>query len=311
MQIEANRQTAENWLDPIVRSRVTCHNIKWTESDKFSWIQVGGDIHFNEIPVSGTMPHTHEFLEVLLINEGAVEHRVNGGVQRLTAGDICFLRPDDEHSFGPDKEFDNVEIVMFDFDLELALSLSVYLDGDEFLHRMTEPVLPACFSLESGETGLLYNRLLRLNTQSINNASVRKINTSIFIAELYTRYFIDDLDLLKESAVPEWLENLCTVMRRPENFLGGLTRMQELAGCTPGNLCKVFRKYLRKTPTDFINELRIGHAARRLVDSDSKILEIAYDTNFQSLSRFYNLFKKAYSVSPAEYRKLHRSGRRI
>jgi AraC family cel operon transcriptional repressor len=81
--------------------------------------------------------------------------------------------------------------------------------------------------------------------------------------------------------------------------------MQKLAGRTPGHLCKVFRKHLRKTPTDYINELRINHAASMLADTHDEIVAIADELNFQSLSRFYSLFRKTYGISPAAYRRLH------
>jgi AraC family cel operon transcriptional repressor len=87
--------------------------------------------------------------------------------------------------------------------------------------------------------------------------------------------------------------------------------MQKLACRTPGHLCKSFRKYLGKTPTDFVNELRINHAAKLLSDSQQDILEIADAMNFQSLSRFYCLFRRQYGVSPGAYRRLHAGEKRL
>lgn len=100
-------------------------------------------------------------------------------------------------------------------------------------------------------------------------------------------------------------------MKTPENFIPGLKRMQQLSGYTPEYLCKVFRKHLDRSPTEFINELRINHAARLLADSGESIAELAYRLNFQSLSRFYHLFRKQYSSTPAEYRKRALAARRL
>ena len=87
--------------------------------------------------------------------------------------------------------------------------------------------------------------------------------------------------------------------------------MQKLACCTPEHLCKSFRRYLDKSPTEFINELRINYAARLLADSNEEIGAISYDLNFQSLSRFYHLFKKYYGISPARYRIKARTAKKI
>ena len=302
--MDGNRQSCENWLDPISRARITCHNITWTKTGKFEYIHTGGDIYFDRIPASGTMLHTHDFLEVLLINTGGMIHRVNGEKQHLTAGDVCFLRPDDTHGYAPHPAFDQVEVVMLDFDLELALALSAYLGNDAFLHRMTASVLPACFKLDPAGATALYERLLKLNSPTMT-AQARSLRIKVLLGELYAKFFVDDTHLLMESQVPDWLETLCAAMRKKENFIGGLPRMKRLACRTPGHLCKAFRKHLRKTPTAFINELRINHAAWMLSDTSTAIIDIAGELDFQSLSRFYTLFRKAYGISPAAYRRLH------
>lgn len=303
-----NKQNSENWLDKVSKSRITCHEITWTKSAEFEVMQAGGDLYFDKIPNSGTMLHSHDFIEILLINNGGMIHRVNGEHQHLTAGNICFLRPDDVHGFAPDGEFEQVEVVMLDLDLDLALALSEYLGDDAFLKQMTAPVLPACFKLDPANTTSLYTRLLKLNTPS-NTALTRSLKIKVLLGELYTKFFVDEANLLSESQVPEWFETLCTAMRKKENFEAGVKRMQELSYRTPGHLCKSFQKFLHKTPTDFVNELRINHAAWMLADTHVDILEIADELNFQSLSRFYHLFRKTYGTSPASYRRRHAANR--
>ena len=61
-------------------------------------------------------------------------------------------------------------------------------------------------------------------------------------------------------------------------------------------MCKVFRKHLDRSPTEFINELRINHAARLLADSGESIAELAYRLNFQSLSRLFVFSSFAFSA---------------
>ncbi len=302
-----SKQKSEHWLDPVSRARITCHEIRWS-GHGFKTMQAGGDLYFHTLPREGTMPHAHDFLEILFVNGGGVIHRVNAESQPLRAGDLCFLRPDDVHGFAPDPTFDQVEIVMIDLDLDLALELSEYLGDDAFLHQMTAPVLPARFSLDPSAASSLYTRLLRLNTSS-STAQMRRIRLKVLLAELYTKFFVDEVNLLSESQIPPWFESLCTAMRKPENFIVGIERLQALACRTPGHVCKAFRRYLRKTPTVFINELRINHAARLLADTNTDILEIADTLSFQSLSRFYALFRGAYGTSPAAYRRMHASDR--
>lgn len=305
---EIARQKSEGWLDPVVAARISCHEMTWVDGQEFRYLQTGGDLYFHQTPRSGTLPHCHDFSEIVLVNSGGVIHRVNADRQRLTAGALVFMRPDDVHCFQPDEHFDKVEIVLLDFDLELFLSLSIYLENDAFLQQLTAPVLPPHFKLDPAGTSSLYSRLLKLNSPSVS-PQMRRIKLKILLGELFSRFFIDEVNLLQEAQVPDWLEDLCTAMRREENFKGGIRRMQKLACRTPGHLCKSFQKYLHKTPTDFINELRLNYAARRLVDTDEEILTIAGELHFQSLSRFYHLFRSYYGMTPAAFRKLHAADR--
>ncbi len=302
--MDTARQRGEGWLDPALQARISCHDITWTKGKSFDFLQTGGDLFFHTIPQSGTTPHCHDFPEVILVNSGGLQHRVNGDRQALRSGNLVFMRPDDVHFFAPEPGFGQAEVVLLDFDLELFLSLSIYLENDAFLQQMTASVLPPCFPLDPAESGALYARLLKLNTPS-DSPQLRKIKLKILLGDLFSRFFIDERNLLKEARVPDWLENLCAVMRREENLIAGLPRMQELACRTPGHLCKYFRKHLGKTPTDFINELRIKHAARLLADTREDIVAIADRLRFQSVSRFYHLFKRSYGLPPAAYRKLH------
>lgn len=305
-----SRQRAEGWLDPVLNARISCHEITWTSGGGFEYLQAGGDLYFHRVPQAGTMLHTHDFAEVLLVTGGGLEHRVNGERQHLETGSICFLRPDDLHGFAPDAKAEPCEIVMLDFGLDVFLSLSVYLENDAFLQQLTAPVLPPRFRLDPASCGALYSQLLKLNNAATPPA-LRKAELKVLLGELFTRFFLDPANVLSEAQVPGWLAQLCVAMRRPENFRAGVARLRHLAGRSSGHLCKSFRKHLGKTPTDFVNELRINHAARLLADSQDDILAIADFLNFQSLSRFYSLFRRQYGVSPGAFRRLHAGEKRL
>ena len=97
-----SRQKAEGWLDPALKARISCHEVKWTAGGDFQYIQAGGDLYFHRVPQTGTMLHSHDFAEILLVTGGCLTHQVNGDRQRLEPGSLCFLRPDDLHGFAPD-----------------------------------------------------------------------------------------------------------------------------------------------------------------------------------------------------------------
>jgi AraC-like DNA-binding protein/quercetin dioxygenase-like cupin family protein len=69
-----------------------------------------------------------------------------------------------------------------------------------------------------------------------------------------------------------------------------------------------FKRVTGHTLTDFINDVRVGHASRRLIETDQPVSKIAYESGFESLSNFNHRFRKLTGVSPKEYRREHHAG---
>ncbi|MDD4097507.1 MAG: AraC family transcriptional regulator [Lentisphaeria bacterium] len=302
--MDDHRQKSDGWLEPGLGARISCHEITWQPGGPARVMPTGGNLYFHKVSVSGTQAQTRDFAEIVLVVTGAAVQKVNGERRLLSAGDVCFLRPDDLNSYLPDPGRSQVELVMVDYGLDCFLSLSVLFEDDRFLQQLTAPVLPPRFQLDANACGNLYTRLLKLNAPALS-PTLRKIKLKLLLGELFARFFIDEDNLLRESQVPDWLVDLCEAMREEKNFIAGLPRLQKLACRTPGHVCKSFQKYLGRRPTEYINELRLAHAARQLSDTSDDIVAIAGRLNYRSLSRFYYLFRQRYGVSPAAYRHLH------
>ena len=64
-----------------------------------------------------------------------------------------------------------------------------------------------------------------------------------------------------------------------------------------------FHKYAFRSFTQFLIDVRIGHACKLLLDTDQTINQISYKSGFNNLANFNRLFKKYRSCTPIEYRK--------
>jgi AraC family transcriptional regulator of adaptative response / methylphosphotriester-DNA alkyltransferase methyltransferase len=69
------------------------------------------------------------------------------------------------------------------------------------------------------------------------------------------------------------------------------------------HLTRLFRQEFGLTPTEYLNNLRLGKAVACLSDPALRILDVAYVCGFGSLSRFYACFRKQFGVTPSEYRR--------
>ena len=80
---------------------------------------------------------------------------------------------------------------------------------------------------------------------------------------------------------------------------------QELARLvclTPSALSHFFRRNTGRTLTEFINEVRVGQAARLLIDTALNVSEIAFACGFSNLSHFNATFRSLKGVNPTGYR---------
>lgn len=78
--------------------------------------------------------------------------------------------------------------------------------------------------------------------------------------------------------------------------------LARIVGLSRSALSHFFRRTTGRTITDFINEVRIGHACQMLITTGLNVSEIAYACGFESLSHFNNTFRRIKSVSPKQFR---------
>ena len=67
---------------------------------------------------------------------------------------------------------------------------------------------------------------------------------------------------------------------------------------------RIFKEIVGLTPIEYRNEIRLEHAKELLTDTDYSIEEICETLGFSSNSYFCETFKKRFSKSPSQYRKL-------
>ena len=68
--------------------------------------------------------------------------------------------------------------------------------------------------------------------------------------------------------------------------------------------CRYFKTRTQKTFVEFVNEVRIGHACKLMVDGEQPISNLAYECGFNSLSNFNRFFRQAKGLTPREYKKM-------
>jgi AraC family transcriptional regulator len=83
-----------------------------------------------------------------------------------------------------------------------------------------------------------------------------------------------------------------------------LTDLAAIAGLSAYHFARQFNARFGLTPMAFVRARRLGLAARALVSPQPPaLIELAFDTGFESQEGFTRAFKRAFGVSPGRYRR--------
>jgi AraC family transcriptional regulator, melibiose operon regulatory protein len=99
----------------------------------------------------------------------------------------------------------------------------------------------------------------------------------------------------------------CFVAR---NYMSRI-QVKDIAACVglhPDYAATLFRKTFGTTLNVLITRHRIAHAQRQLLTTNERVVNIAHDSGFDSLSRFNRAFKQLAGMTPRQYRKSRGQG---
>ena len=101
-----------------------------------------------------------------------------------------------------------------------------------------------------------------------------------------------------------WLSEALDKFDKETYYIKGIEGLIEVCGYRSiEHISREMKKSLNKTPSQIVNEKRLAYASIRLENSLDKIIDIAYEVGYNSLSYFNRLFKNKYGISPMQYRK--------
>lgn len=145
--------------------------------------------------------------------------------------------------------------------------------------------------------------------QSVDETGVSRIVNLISLLEMMAT--TDEYELLAsigftESVNSSDFERFDKVYQyMMKNFMKPikLEEVASLVGLTPNAFCRYFRGRTKKTFVQYLNDIRIGHAKKLLIEGRMKISTLSMESGFNNLSNFIEQFKRSTQMSPSEYQK--------
>lgn len=235
----------------------------------------------------------------LLCTEGSAVFEINKEHLSISGGEVYFLRPHDasllKGKLGKSTKF---LVVYFRSDTADFLLERYKSDLD---HRFfwAHSKRPAHTYLEGAQLERAVNTFITLE-----NTLRSLLRLEHFLLTMMT-FVLDDVSRIDPSA-PDWLIKACRSAHSPEVFRKGSRGFIAVAGRTPEHVSRVSKKYLGMTPSKYVNQIRIQHAAMLLRREATSLELIAEAIGVENLSYFHRLFRSQYGCTPASYRRRHK-----
>lgn len=248
--------------------------------------------------VSGlSTPHDHDFYEAFIVEEGPLQHHINGRVETLYPDTLVLIRPEDYHFFsGKDKASARF------------FNLAFGAEQFEQARQLAAQCAPTVKSMPLADKVMLTHELSRLLLrrmkwlQDVTNPIPQEVQLTEGVTLLTDILVLCAVGSGNAHTVPYWLRKACSEMHQRENMVQGIPRLVELSGKTQEHLTRSMRKYMGQTPSTYVNTVRLERAAEQLATTQRSVLEVMLDVGFQNTSYFNKLFKEKYHVSPRKYR---------
>jgi AraC family transcriptional regulator, transcriptional activator of pobA len=255
-------------------------------------------------PYDATLPHRHNYYEVLFFNESGGYHEIDFVSYQINESSFHFISPEQVHLLRRDKHTTGY-----------VLSFSgVFVEetsGRGFVERFP-----------------FFNNTFSSPVVRIDTADERR-NISDIISKIGKEYSSGDED--KANVICSYLSILLVTAKRlytPQNHAGTIMLVRSeltqkfkvavdkdflrvktvneyarLLNITPGHLNDTVHHDTGKTASEIIHERIILEAKRFLYRSEKSVKEIAYALGYEDPSYFIKFFKVNTEVTPEYFRK--------
>jgi len=251
----------------------------------------------------GTPWHFHPEIEFALVRKNAGYRVVGDHVTNLQAGDLVLIGSGLPHVFYHDKDTGAADALIIQFNANFA--------GESlFQHPDFQPIQRL---FKRAARGLKIGGALRVEiAQQLETlpslGPLRRIAKLLEILDnlaaakglvpLCAPSYVAPLDLRDQDRVGRVMQFIHARIRKTIKR----SDVAEVAALSEGAFSRFFRKCTGRTLPMYLNEIRLGRAARLLLDTDLRVSDVASESGFTNLSNFNRRFFAWKQMTPVVFR---------
>ncbi len=267
-------------------------------------------VHSLEQPFFDPNWHFHPEYQLFMVLKGKGTRFIGDHVKSFKAGDITFLGPNLPHLWRSDQEEPVTKSATS------AEGIVVYFNecfiSDTLLNKEEGIMLRTLFrkSLRGFD---VYGKITKIIGQMILNLPLLEgFDAVLGLLHILNRLSqTDDIELLASSGYTNTLREGDTermnrvyahVMKHFKRKIP-ISELASLTNMTPTSFSRYFKTHTNKTFSEFVSEIRIGHACKLLIDQKKNASQACYESGFRTLSNFNRQFKTSTNSTPLAYKK--------
>jgi AraC-like DNA-binding protein len=253
--------------------------------------------------------HFHPEIEIMLLTSGSGTRFVGDSIENFNAVELVMVGANLAHvwkngaeHFGHKanslagamyivlKETELRDLLMYE-EMEPVRSLFLRAQrgikfGDELTKKVGEMILAAY--QQSGPEQLV--SFLNILKEMAETSDYR------YLCSPNYRQKVDEHDLSKLDSVLDYL-----IMNYKNEVR--LEDVADIANMSLTAFCRYFKERTFKTVIQFLNEIRIEHAQKLLIESQYNVDKISLECGFHNITNFYQQFQKITGTTPLNFRK--------
>jgi len=252
-------------------------------------------------PTFETNWHKHEEAELIVITEGHGTAMIGDYVGEYKTGDVYFLAGNLPHWFRKhqSKMINSAVVIHFKENVfgEAFLQMPEMKSLNSFLKKNDGIILQKKLKKEIGNTIAEIEQTKNYQRVFLLLQCLQKISTSSSYTSLTQNFSSSNNNI--NPAIEKIIDYSFNHYLQPIT----LQQVAEVAGMSIPTFCRFFKKNIKKTYFDFLQDLRISHACKLLNNTNKPVLEVCYESGYNSWAHFSKQFKNVKQLTPTQYRK--------
>lgn len=253
--------------------------------------------------------HRHEEYELNFVSNCDGARRVVGdSIETLGMYDLVLIGNGIEHGW-------EQHCCVSDKIREITIQFSSDLFGSSFLAKTQLSSIRRMLDLSSNGIAFTVDSIMRVyhkldNLTKIESGFYRMLELMSILYELaedghYRKLSSSSFASLKPTGDSRRVQKVQDHINKHYKEEIRLNDLADLVGMTPTAFSRFFKLRTGRSISDYVIDIRLGHASRQLVDSTTSVAEICYECGFNNVSNFNRIFKKKKGNSPKVFREIY------